>query len=249
MKRILLAAVMAGCSSSPAPQTGPITGVIDHDTTWSGDLELHGFVTIPEGVTVTVAPGTTIDVATGAAIDVAGTLDIAGDKDAVVTLATASDFWLGVQVQGTYIMHYGVQRGGGIATTADTASITITDSVLSDAIGDYLVMGGGSIDVEYTNLGLETGDHSHCNIHVNAGDHITFTHSTNGGSSFGLMFYAGTGDFSDDNWIGNFTDIEPEATGTGTFNGGYFPAGTPAGIQGSTFADLSATRRTDTGPR
>jgi hypothetical protein len=63
------------------------------------------------------------------------------------------------------------------------------------------------------------------------------------------MLYAGTGDFEYDNWIGNHTDIEPDPAGQGNFDGGYFAAGLPRGVPGSTFADPSPTRRTDAGPR
>src|SRR5256885_9291304 len=81
MKRTLLA-LLVGCSSSSSPPPGPITGTIAADQSWEGDVDVHGFVTIPAGVTVTVAPGANVAVATGTQIDVIGTLDVEGSKDA-----------------------------------------------------------------------------------------------------------------------------------------------------------------------
>jgi len=251
MPRLLaLTLILAACGSEAVSDDGPITGSIAADQTWSGTRELRGFVTIEPGVTVTVEPGTTINVVTGASIDVEGTLDVRGEKGNVVTLATApEEYWLGVSVAGTYTLSYGVQSGGAIITNTAAARVTVTDSELSNALGDFLIMNDGAMDIQFTNLGLAAGDHTHCNIHINGAQSITFTHNTNQGAPYGLMLYAGAGDFRHNNWIGNMYDIEPGATGTGTFDDSYFADGLPAGVTGSTFENLSATQLADTGPR
>jgi len=121
---------------------------------------------------------------------------------------------------------------------------------MTDSQGDFLVEDGGTVDVEFSNLGAEDGTNSHCNIHINSVSSFTFTHSNNAGSTFGLMLYGGSNtDFTHDNWLSNDTDIEPGASGTGDFDEGYFPSGQPAGVQGSSFANLSSSRLSDVGPR
>jgi len=246
---LALLLILAACGTE-ATDDGPITGSIKEDTTWSGTRELRGFVTIEPGVTVTVDPGTTLNVAVGASIDVEGALDIRGEQGSVITLATAAgEYWLGVSVAGTFTMRYGVQSGGAILTNTPAASVTISDSELSNALGDFLIMNGGAMDVQFTNVGLETGDHTHCNMHVNEAQSITFTHNNNRGVAYGLMLYAGAGDFRHNNWTGNAYDIEPEPGGTGHFDDSYFANGLPPGVTGSTFDNLSAAPLADTGPR
>jgi hypothetical protein len=138
---------------------------------------------------------------------------------------------------------------GGIYTVAPQATVEVRDSELWNSIGDLIVMDGGSVDVQYTNLGRETGNHTHCNVHINAAERATFTHNNNAGASFGLMLYAGRGDFSSSNWYGNATDIEPNPAGTGSFDGSYFENGRPGGVVGSTFENLQSSPIADAGPR
>jgi len=255
MKRLALLVIFAACGTSDTPNPGDdggaITGSIKADETWSGARQLKGNVVIESGVTVTVDPGANIEVATGASIDVEGTLAVHGEKGNVSTIATPDgQFWLGVQVAGTYTMTYGVQSGGAIITMAPGASVTVTDSELSAALGDFLILNGGSMDVEFSNVGLATGDHTHCNVHVNEAASITFTHNVNQGVPYGLMLYAGTGaNFTHNNWLGNTYDVEPQPAGTGSFNEGYFEKGVPPGVAGSTFDNLAAAPLTDVGPR
>ncbi len=244
--------LLAACGGSPAgpPAQSTLSGTITADTDVTGVVSLTGGLTIGSGATVTVEAGTIIEAAGGASIDVQGTLLVMGAKGNEVTIesATTGDYWGGVRVEGTYEMHYGTQTGGPINTTGGTT--TIIDSVISDVQGDYLTEDGGTVDVEYTNLGDPGGTNTHCNIHINSVSKFTFTHSSNAGSVFGLMLYGGSGlDFTHSNWLANNTDIEPGATGMGSFDGDYFQAGEPAGVQGSTFDSLSATPLTDVGPR
>ncbi len=251
MKACLALLAVAACGTdSPATVDGPITGSIDRDLVVTGDAELEGFVTIEPGATVTVEAGANVHVAAGASIEVDGALVLAGTKDAPITFGTVpGEFWLGTSVFGSLDMRYTTQFGGGVFTNAPEATATITDSQLSNAVGDFLVMNDGNLDVSFTNVGLPTNDHTHCNVHINGAQSIRFTHNNNVGVAYGLMLYAGSGDFTHDNWIGNVFDIEPEPAGTGHFDGGYFEAGQPHGVVGSTFDSLATTPLTDVGPR
>ena len=249
---VSLVSFLAGCATD-APPSGqmPITGSIDHDQTWSGIVDLKGFVTIEPGVTVTIESGTTVRVASAASVTIDGTLIADGTKAEPITIepSDAGEHWLGFNVSGTLTMHYTTQLGGPLATTAGSARVTVADSVLAGTFGDFVIVDGGTVDIQYTVLGKEAGDSTHCNLHINKVTSLTFTHNTNAGVAYGLMLYGGHGDFTHNNWVGNVYDIEPAPAGTGAFDGSYFAKGEPAGVAGSTFANLSATPLTDVGPR
>lgn len=234
-----------------------ISGAIADGTHWTGPVAVTGAVTIAAGVTLTVDPGAVVSMAPSASITISGTMNVAGTKATPATLgpATAAGHWSGVDLKagGKLTMTYGTQTGGGIYT--DGGSAIISDSKLSNANGDYLVMNGGSIDVSYSNIGEETAaDSTHCNLHFNTATSIKFTHNNNLNAPYGLMFYGGTGaDFTHNNWIsskaGGDVDIEPNPGGTGDFSNSYFSNGQPPGTTGLQFNTLSATRLTDVGPR
>src|SRR5262249_45204676 len=101
-------------------------------------------------------------------------------------------------------------------------------------------------------IGVDTGmtDTTHCNTHFNAATQIVLSHSNINGSPYGMMYYSASGaDLSYNNWFGNQTDIEPNATATGTADHGWVEKGAPAGTPGIPYANLSATKLTDAGPR
>ena len=253
MKRALLVCpLFAACAVDPIdpPVDDAITGFIDADQTWRGERELRGFVVIEPGVTVTVEAGATLRIAEGSSIEVNGTLTAIGTKEAPISLTPPEGtYWLGINVAGAYTLHHGTQVSGGIYTIAPQAIVEVRDSELWNSIGDLIVMDGGSVDVQYTNLGRETGNHTHCNVHINSAASATFTHNNNAGVSFGQMLYGGRGDFSSSNWFGNVTDIEPNPAGTGSFDGSYFEKGRPGGVAGSTFENLQSAPIADAGPR
>jgi hypothetical protein len=147
-------------------------------------------------------------------------------------------------------MAYTTVTGGGIMLNAGTA--TITDSAMSKANGDFLVVnagggggGGPTLNVSYSSLGLEAGgDTTHCNMHVSGGK-LTFMHSNISSSSYGIMFYGGqNANFTYDNWFSNSTtnvDPTPGAV-TGDFSNGWFDKNPPMAVTGITANNLSGTR-------
>lgn len=240
-----------GGGTTPDPQN--LKGTISDNFTLSGAVKLTGALTIDTGATVTVMPGTTIEVTTNtASINVKGTLDVQGAKGNIVTLqpTNPADHWGGVTVSGTYNLTYGKQVGGPIHTS--TGSTTkIVDSEMNRAQGDFIVTSGGALDVQYSNLGLESGDTTHCNLHLGAASPLVFTHNNNAGAPYGLMFYAGGGDFTHNNWItssGQYA-VEPGNSGTADFSGSYFSGGQPTGTTGLKYNNLAGARLTDVGPR
>ena len=246
-----------GADGGTGTTSTTLSGALADGSHITGPVTVSGSATIAAGATVTIDAGATVSFKTGAGLTVSGTLKVSGTKASPVMLVpeVTAGHWSGLDVKtgGSLVMNYATQTGGGIYT--DGGSATVMDSHLSNASGDYLVMNGGAIDIEYSTIGEESGtDTTHCNLHFNSATSIKFVHNNNLNVPFGLMFYGGTGAvFTHNNWISNKAggqvDIEPSPGGTGDFSESYFANGQPAGTTGLTYANLATARLTDCGPR
>jgi hypothetical protein len=236
-------------------------GHITADATWAGTIDVPSTVVIDAGVTVTVMSGTTVNFAPAGAITIAGKLDVEGTSACKVALqpAHAGDHWGGLLAESgaTLTMHHATQTGGGIGTLP-TSSVTIVDTEMSHAAGDWLVMRGGTVDVEYSSFGMEPGqaDTTHCDMHFTQGYNnvATITHCNVATSSYGLMLYAGTNvNFTYNNWFSNGIDVHSEVgyPVSGDFSNGWFQKGAPVAATGSVYTlnNLATARLTDAGPR
>jgi len=238
--QLVLVLGLAGCgvgSDPPADGSGGSPGHITASTTWTGTQQIDAATTIDPGVTVTVAPGTTISIKTGVKLTVAGTLELSGTSASKVTVqpAAGAASFSGIDISsgGQLAMAYTVMTGGSIVTTG-TGKATIRDSQLSHAPGDLLIMNGGTVDVQYTAIGVEppATDTTHCDAHFGGtgGNTITFTHSNISTSAYGLMFYAGqAANMQYDNWFSNQTNVDLQPGVTGDFSSGYFQGSPPTG--------------------
>lgn len=233
-----------------------ISGSIASDTSWTGNVKITGATTIEAGVTVSVAAGTTIDVAPGAAVTILGILDAEGTKAAPVNIqpegGTGTFGMFNIQSGGRLEYTYVNQFGGGILTSTGATAV-IVDTYMSRVSGDFIVMNGGSIDVQWSQLGMEAGqtDTTHCNLHINGASTIKVTNSNISTTPYGLMFYGGTAaDFTNNNWFGNTKDVDSQSGVSGDFSGSWFEDGAPTPVGGATLTvnNLSATRLT-AGPR
>lgn len=242
----------------PGDGTGPVTSVSGHitaDATWIDVIHVVGSVTIDAGVTLHVAAGATVDLAAGAGITVLGTLDIQGVRASKVVFrwATPGDNWSGIAVPGggTMTASYLVQIGGG-TSISEGGNVVLVDTRMSHALGDFLVMSGGTLNMTYSAIGLEPGqsDSTHCDMHVSGPVEITATHSSFSTSSYGIMFYGGSNaDFRYTNWFGNAIDIDRGgAAVTGNFSNSYFASGAPS-YAGFTIRDMATERVADAGVR
>ena len=242
----------------PGDGAGPATAVSGHiatATTWTGVIHVTSDLTIDAGVTLQVAAGTTVDVAVATGITVLGTLDIQGVQPSKVAFrwATPGDNWYGLAVPAGGVMtaSYLIQVGGGTAIS-DTGKVTLVDSQMSHAGGDFLVMSGGTLDMTYSAIGLAPGasDSTHCDMHVSGPVAITATHSNFTTSSYGLMFYGGSNaDFRYTNWIGNAIDIDRAgAAVTGDFSDSFFASGAPS-YAGFTMGNMATRQVADAGVR
>ncbi|HEX3759759.1 MAG TPA: hypothetical protein VHW23_13690 [Kofleriaceae bacterium] len=242
----------------PGDGTGPVTTVSGHiaaTTTWTDVVHVTGALTVDPGVTLHVAAGTTVDVAVATGITVLGTLDIQGTKPSRVAFrwATPGDNWYGIAIPdgGAMTASYLIQIGGG-TTISGSGKVTLVDSQMSHAGGDFLVMSGGTLDMTYSQIGVAPGqsDNTHCDMHVEGPVTITATHSSFTTSSYGLMFYGGSNaDFRFTNWIGNSIDIDRGgAAVTGNFSDSYFASGAPS-YAGFTMQDMAPHLVADAGVR
>jgi len=277
MKAIALVTCLIGCSGGAPPAgddvappppadanpecTGTnvtdVAGAITAATTWSGTINLTADTNIAAGVTVTVMPGTLIHAAQGADLAIGGTLDVEGTSACPVVARAVDTGWGGMTIGngGELIAHYLDQTGGNIVLQG-TAKATIVDSRMSNTVGDFIVVAGGTLDVQYSWIGVEQGeaDTTHCDLHfagTNVTNTIKVTHSNLSTASYGLMLYNGmNADLTYNNWFGNATDIDtdPARPATGDVSFGFFAKGTPNQV-GVTATNLAAARLADAGPR
>jgi hypothetical protein len=242
----------------PGDGTGPVTAVSGHiktSTTWSDTIHVTASTFIDAGVTVAVMPGTTVDVDSGSSITVSGVLNVQGTKAGKVTFRSSSpdEYWSDIVVPrgGVMTASYLVEVGGGLDIST-TGKVTLVDSRLSHAGGDLLVMTGGTLDMTYSAIGLDTGrDTTHCNLHVSGAPAITATHSTISAAAYGIMLYGGTNvDFRYTNWFGNTFDVATEAAFpvTGDFSNSYFAHGAPSYV-GFTAQNMASSVIADAGVR
>jgi hypothetical protein len=179
-------------------------------------------------------------------------VDVQGKKGSPVHLspATVGDHHYGfiVPANGELKMAYGVQVGGGISVNG--GKITVSDTLMSQASGDFLVVGSGTVDVSYSAIGLEPGagtDTTHCDMHFGAtnGSLISVTHSNISTSSYGIMLYGGPGvNLTYNNWFSNEIDVDTSPGAQADLSYGWFAKATPAAGSGATliYTNPSATR-------
>ena len=265
MKRTLVLAVMLAAQAcivggSPAGSSGSVTGDgtehgngtgtgtgntgtevhIRSNTTWTGNQMIDAPTTIDPGVTLTVSAGTVVTFKAGTSLTIAGTLDAQGTRTSKITFSPGAAPSFGpitVPTGGKLKFSY-VEMTGAELQTSGTGNVTITDSELSKAPGDLLVMNGGTMSFDYSNIGIEGGvDTTHCNMHF-AGtgtNTIHVTHSNIRGVAFGVMFYSGVGaNFTYNNWS-NITNVDPTpGSVTGDFQNSYFKSNPPPAVSGIT---------------
>jgi hypothetical protein len=243
---------------------GSLVGVIASDTTWSGTvvigIDRQTTTRINEGVTVTVSPGTIIKFkdGIGAGLDIRGTLRVQGTSASKVQLepnVIEKTYGLIVGSTGKLELSYAVMTRGSIQTSTGSTT-TITDTQMSRAAGDLLIMNGGSVTMSYSQIGTPPGqaDSTHCNIHTSGNaNQISITRSNINAAPYGLMLYGGRNAiFTNNNWYDNMTDIDTQPEVSADVTGSWFDGAAPIAGGGATLIGtnaLSATRLTDAGVR
>jgi hypothetical protein len=259
--------VLAGCDIGDDPIKGdehvdaapvPVTGRITADTTWMGAMKLTGVTEIAPMVTVTVLPGTTLEFAQGAGLRIEGALLASGTSGGTIIgkAETGATYWGPIEVNnGLARLTYVNFTGGGITTNGALASVEIVDSKMWKASGDYIIMNGGSINMQYSQLGPDDGetDTTHCQLHINTSTNVSIFRNNIAGAPFGLMFYGGVGSsFQLNNWYGNTTkDVDTKSGVEGNFSFSWFEKGPPTPGPGAmlTLENLATERIQQAGPR
>jgi len=240
----------SGCGSGSGSGGGggaSSTSFISSNTTWDGIVSISGNVMIDQGVTVTIAAGAKVTVKGGALITVNGILDAQGASGSKITIAGLNNMGFGgMTVNGELKYKYVDQQNGPISLYAG-GKATIVDSQMSRVFGDFLVMNGGTLDMQYSMIGRQPNeaDTTHCDMHFGGqGNVIKVTHSNISTSSYGLMFYGGnSADFTYNNWLKNTTNVDTQAASpvSGDFSNGYFEGAAPTGT-GITAQNVATAR-------
>jgi hypothetical protein len=238
--------------------TTDVSADVTADTTWSGLIKVHAAISVAAGITLAVDPGSVIQLDAAAGITVNGTVTINGAKGNVVTIgpATGNKFWRQWTVStGRLNMTY-VQQTGGAFSIGGTGKVMARDSELSNAGSfptDLLVVSGGTVDVQYSWLGLPEGqsDITHCDMHFegSAPLNLTISHTNVSTAAVGIMLYAGMADLTFNNWFGNSKDIDRQATGKGDLSNSYFKKGNPTANASLTQNAMATSMVPDAGPR
>lgn len=238
--------------------TTDVSADVTADTTWTGLIKVHTAIKVATGVTLTVDPGSVIQLDPAAGITVNGTVTINGAKGNVVTIgpATGNHYWRQWTVAtGTLNMSY-VQQTGGAFSISGTGKVMARDSEFSNAGAyptDLVVASGGTIDMQYSWIGLPEGqtDTTHCDMHFegSAPLNLTISHTNVSTAAVAIMLYAGTANLTFNNWFGNSQDIDRQAAGKGDLSGGYFKKGNPAANASLTQNTMATSMVTDAGPR
>jgi len=251
--------IACGVDAGPEVDTGVgLSGHLTASTTWTDSVTVASALTVDPGVVLTIAPGTTVRLAPGASIAVRGSAVAQGSKGAPVTIepTAAGNHHNGFSIPsgGALEMSYVVQVGGGFSVEGGT--LTVTDTFMSRAGGDLLVVSAGRVDMSYSQIGLEPGtgsDTTHCDAHFGgSGISIKITHSNLSTSAYGLMLYGGTGvDLTHNNWFANGIDVDTSPGVMADISGGWFAKGVPVAGSGATLiANTAADKRLlDAGPR
>jgi hypothetical protein len=189
-----------------------------------------------------------------AGITVVGTVNVNGVKGNVVTIGPGptNAFWGDwTLATGTLNMTYVEMKGAGFSISG-TGKLMARDSEFSHHTHDLLVVGGGSVDVQYSWIGEPDGtsDTTHCDMHIEGGNpQVTVSHTNISSSAYGVMFYTGQSvNFTYNNWFTNQTDMSKLTPTTGDISFGWFKAGTPTDSN-LTKNSMATSMVSDAGPR
>ncbi|CAN5437598.1 hypothetical protein BH11MYX1_BH11MYX1_07320 [soil metagenome] len=238
-----------------AQTTTDVSSDVTTATTWSGLVRVHASITVAAGVTLTIEPSTVIQFDQNLGVTVKGTVLANGIKGATIGMQPAPgfQFWNAWEVPtgGTVNFNYVTSKGGGITVTGGTA--IARDSEFSHVTHDLLVVSAGTVDFEYSWIGVPAGqtDTTHCDLHFTGSPTIKVSHSNLSTAVYGVMFYGGqNADFTYDNWFAN-TSINFDKQGgstTADISNSYFEGAVPMG-SGLTKNAMQAAMVTDAGPR
>jgi hypothetical protein len=228
-----------------------------------GTLNIAG----AKGTEVTILPAQGVTTWPGFVADTGGTITMSyamGSNIAVLTYchtgATCNLDHVDFSQMGNAVVYEGtgtvsasrldtVMDGGVMVMGGD---LKIVDTYLSKSQGDFLIMNGGKLDMQYSEIGDTTGGYIHCDFHINSAAQLSITHSNIWHGVYGMMIGGTTGaTVQYNNFIKNAAgdDIDPLSTNTTpNYEYNYFDQGVPT-TTGFDFANAATAMITDAGPR
>ena len=140
---------------------------------------------------------------------------------------------------------------GGLTVRGPAGDLTVRDSYVMTSTGDLIVQQGGTLLVEYSEIGDTQGSYDHCNFHVASAGSLTITKTNIINGVVGMMIGGTTGaSITGNNWMGNDTDVQEVGTNVGVdMTGNYWLNGPPALGPEYDVANPALEQIADAGPR
>lgn len=206
--------VVAGTAEAPVTM-----GRADGAQRWAGIVAAAG-----GAVQIAYAEGT--DVATllychdGAALCHLDHVDFSGISSAIIAEGVAL-------VTSSRIVDI---ANGGLTVRGAGGDLTVRDSVITTSTGDLVVQTGGTLLVEYSEIGDTQGVFDHCNFHIGAAASLTITRTNIINGVYGMMLGGTSGaSITYNNWTGNTTDLSEVGVNTAVdLTNNYWANGAPA---------------------
>lgn len=179
----------------------------------------------------------------------------AGATACVLDHVTFSDMAKALQAEADATIdhsHLSKVDNGGVSILA--GDVTIRDTTLLTSTGDVVIGNGGSLTIQYSEIGEAMGSYEHCDLHINGATALRIEHSTIRAAVYGMMIGGTNGAVIQyNNFVDNEVGKDISEVGTNTavdlrFN--YWSNGAPTGL-GAAY-DVSSpapARLTDAGPR
>lgn len=147
--------------------------------------------------------------------------------------------------------HLSKLANGGISVS--NGATVIRDSYLLTSTGDLVIQNGGSLTIEYSEIGEAIGSYEHCDLHINNATALRIEHSNIRAAVYGMMLGGTTGAVMQyNNFVENEAGKDISEVGVNTavdlrFN--YWDQGAPA-LGAAYDTSMAATARlADAGPR
>lgn len=140
---------------------------------------------------------------------------------------------------------------GGLTVRGPAGDLTVRDSYVLTSTGDLIVQQGGTLLVEYSEIGDTQGSYDHCDLHISSASSLTITKTNIINGVVGMMIGGTTGaSITGNNWMGNDTDIQLVGDNlTVNLTGNYWLNGAPALGPEYDVANPALEQIADAGPR
>ena len=186
---------------------------------------------------IVAQPGSTINIMYASVTGMDTIVDCKAGASCTLDHVTSTAVGKAVQADGNVT----ITRSRLEVTTGvfiNTGTVLMADSVLLGTSGDTIVQSGGSLTMEYSDVGNMNSTGDHCAMHLNPGSDAIVTYSIIRSTPYGLMINGTSGVvFNFNNWLDNTADIDRAASNNvnADFQNNYFPNGTPLILQPNQF--------------